>query len=139
MSIALTYRGEVQNGQILIYRPWHEDFAKNVKRLEGKEIILVITRWRRKRTHPQNNYYWGVVIEILSDLFGYEPEETHEALLAQHSRLPGNGPGMPERILRTSRMTTVQFINYIDKIKRWALLEFGVVIPEPNEVHLDNS
>ena len=36
------------------------------------------------RSNPQNRYYWGVIVEILSQEFGLSKNETHELLKSEH-------------------------------------------------------
>lgn len=83
------------------------------------------------RSTPQNRYYWGVVVEILSEHIGFSPEEMHEIL--KHKFLnPFEKMGY-KIYPNTTQLTTVEFKNYIEKIQRWAAQELQCVIPDPNE------
>jgi hypothetical protein len=104
---------------------------------DGQDVDVIIRKPRKHRSSHQNAYYWGVVIDILAKHFGYEPEEMHDALLAElwrdHSRTKN---GMLSPIKRTSSMSTVEFEDYCARVRRWAVQNYGVRIPEPNEVEL---
>ena len=81
------------------------------------------------RSKQQNRYYWGVVLHLLSEHTGHDPEELHEHFLIE---LAPTVDGLKQS-LRTSDMDTAQMTDYIDKIRNFAARE-GVVIPEPNEI-----
>jgi hypothetical protein len=55
-------------------------FRENCLILEGKEGTIVMKRKSNHKTHPQNKYYWAVVIPILADHFGYTSAEMHSAI-----------------------------------------------------------
>lgn len=85
------------------------------------------------RTLPQNKLYWGIYVRILSEHFGYFPEEMHEELKnlfnPKDSKLvPGQRIGGT-----TTRMTRKQFTDYLEQIKFWAMSEHGIDLPESNE------
>ena len=87
------------------------------------------------RSNPQNRYYWGVVVDILSNELGYTPEETHEILrqmfLTNRVMVKDAFFNIPKS---TTILTTVEMENYLTKIREWASISCGISIPEPNEV-----
>jgi len=124
------FYGQVKKGRVVLDRP--DQYLVHVASLEGKLIELTLQKERHIRTLNQNRYYWGVVVEILANHFGYDKDEMHEALkfkfLKRHedSALPTVGS--------TAKLSTVEFGDYIDTVVRWAASEYRVVIPEANEV-----
>lgn len=92
------------------------------------------------RSNPQNRYYWGVVIDILSNELGYTPEEIHEILrqkfLTRKALVKDEEFVIP---ISTTTLTTVEMENYLTKIREWASLYSGIYIPEPNEESYANS
>jgi hypothetical protein len=83
-----------------------------------------------KRTTPQNKLYWGVYIKTLAEFFGMFPDECHENLKLLFNPIdsklvPGGRVGAS-----TTKMTTQDFGEYLDKIKIWALTEYNVTLPE---------
>ncbi len=112
-----------------------EPFRRHLARLgDGTEVYVTVKKITKRgiRSLNQNNYYWGVVIEILSDHTGYLPEEMHEALKQKFLSYE-NFPGLRAN-LTTASLKTHQFEIYLSKIRRWASTDLGVFIPEPNEV-----
>lgn len=106
--------------------------------VSGSHVEIVIRKHRDKRTDLQNQYYWGVVIKILSNHFGYEPEEMHEELKLMFN--PIQSKIDPNRKIggSTTKMNTVEFYvdqdSYVERIARWAASEYGVYIPPPKKM-----
>lgn len=84
----------------------------------------------------QNKYYWGVVLQVLSEWSGHEPEELHDYFKTQFLEecdrdLPG---GTRISVHPSTRALEVEeFSAYVERVKRWAAGE-RVYIPDPNEV-----
>lgn len=123
---------------ILANRKMLADWAKQNK---GKKIKAVFTISLRKRTNPQNAYYWSTVIEYMTNWFrgagyDYDKQDTHETLKAMFNTELIVNPATGEYVKvpkSTTRNTTVEMMEYIDKIVRWAAVFCSVVIPEPNQ------
>lgn len=87
------------------------------------------------RTQKQNALYWPVYVQTCADHFGYFPDEMHEELKlmfnAKDSKLiPGARVGGS-----TTKMTTKEFTEYLEKIQIWALTEHGIELPEMESDH----
>lgn len=127
MNIKPIFYGTALNGKLKIEDK--EGFNTYLASLNGDVQILVEKR-RKQRSLNQNNYYWGVVIPMLADQFGYESEEMHEAL--KYMFLKKGKVELPT-VRSTSSLTTVEFEDYMTRVRRWALQEQQILIPEPNE------
>ena len=77
------------------------------------------------RSNPQNKYYFGVIVDMISQETGNEPEETHELLKLKFLKTMGKQ--------NTTQLDTREFNLYIEKIQRWASITLNMVIPDPNE------
>lgn len=126
------------NGKPILDNP--EAFLMECRKLEGKKGTVSVEEEsnRKPKSNEQFKYYWGVVIPILSDYWGYENDEAHRALSLKF--LIVNEPGKPAFVASTSRnnWTTASWEEYLDKIRRWALEFFNVTIPLPNEVDFES-
>jgi hypothetical protein len=101
-----------------------------------------IERVYRKRSNPQNDYYWGVVIPAFCqgfyDTWG-EPitgEEAHATLKESFNYQLKTNPktGDMMRIARsTASLTTVEFNEYIERCCHLIAEYFGVAVPEPTK------
>jgi hypothetical protein len=126
------FSGKIEKGKLLLDEP--SKYLVLLSSMEGKEIELVLRKRRSQRTLQQNKFYWAVIVEILSHHFGYEKDEMHEALKFKFLRLPTGDGRQLETVMSTTKLTTVGFVNYIDKIVRWAAQDYQIWIPDPGQV-----
>lgn len=89
----------------------------------------------RARSDLQNNYYWGVVIELTRNFCGYSKEEMHDAFGMMFRKMEAVD-GIPT-IRSTTTMSTEEFSEYVENCRRFAAEELRVYIPDPNEVEMD--
>ena len=84
------------------------------------------------QTREQRGYYWAEIIPHISENTGYEPDETHDALLFKYAEITGkrDDNGLL-KIKRTSQMDKEEYSNYIDWTIRFAAAEFGIAIRPP--------
>jgi len=114
------------------------DLPSNYERylitLEGQRVGTETKKFKKKRSLPQNSYYWSVIIDILSREFGYESEEIHLMLREKFLRIYDDKH--PDFVIArsTTKLTTVEFVEYIEKIQRWAAQEHQIYLPDPNEL-----
>lgn len=95
-----------------------------------------IKRDRSNRSGNQNRYYWGVVIQMISDYTGFFPDEVHELLKGKFLKydLVFKSTGQAETISRsTTDLDTYEFEQYLEKCRIYAASEIEIVIPLPNE------
>jgi hypothetical protein len=104
----------------------------------GTEVDLTVKKHTTQRTLPQNAYYFGVVVNILSNYFGYEPEEMHDELKRKFNPVPSKLD--PEKVIggTTTRMSVAEFFtdetSYVNRVRRWAAVEYGIHIPDPTKI-----
>lgn len=110
-----------------------EQFTQAFKPLEDTRVEVTVQKYRKSRSLQQNAYYWGVLIDILANYTGYEPDEMHDALRWQFLRVH-RGNGLPDTVKSTTALTTAEFEEYLEKVRRWAATDHSVYVPEPNEV-----
>lgn len=120
--------GKVENFRLILNEP--EKFKEYLLRLNGKQIQLALEKYKRPRSAAENRYYWGVVIEILGNHFGSLPNEVHDALRWLFLRKDGQLP----TVRSTASLSEPEFLKYLEQIRFWALTEYGIDIPLPNEV-----
>lgn len=120
-----------------------KQFAENLRRLRDGAVLITVERVHATRSVNQNRYYWGVVVELLSDHTGYTPDEIHDVLKAKFipKRLAlsdGNGEIKGEFVIggSTSEMNKLEFGEFITRIREWAADELDVVIPDPDSGRL---
>jgi len=91
------------------------------------------------RSNEQNAYLWGVVYEaIRQQLPGWDADDVHEYCLGEWSgweMLEGFGRRRLRPVRRSSKLTTVEFMDYVAFIQR-TMAEKGIWIPDPNEMRM---
>ena len=101
-----------------------------------KNGFIIVEKLFKQRSVQQNAYYWGVVIYELSGYTGFTSDEMHEALKWQFLRIHSER-GDIDSVKSTTDLSTTEFEDYLEQIRIWAASEFGVVIPEPNEISME--
>lgn len=114
-----------------------EDFNKSLS--DGRYRILIEPYY--KRSTQQNRYYWGLVIPMVAEAFkelGHElsHEETHEFLKSKFNakevvnKDTGEVLNLP---LSTTRLTKMEFSEYIEQIQRFGAMFLNINIPDPGQ------
>ena len=125
------FRGKVDKGALVILSL--ERFNAWVKSLDGKEVEITVRKKRTKRSDQQNRYYWGVIIKLLCDDTGYEPEEMHDSLKAKFLGASEEDEFGLVKIPSTTKLTIDEFVEYTNGVIRWAAEFLKIYIPSPNE------
>jgi ADP-heptose:LPS heptosyltransferase len=114
-----------------------EKLWKILKTLKPKKYDISIKQHRENRSNPQNRYYWGVCLTILSQHTGFTTEEMHEHLknrfLPVFKTLP---TGEQVRISgSTAELDTAKFEEYLETVKQFAIQELDCLIPDPSDIY----
>lgn len=124
----LYFYGNVINNKLILDN--REHFDQIVSSHNGKKVTLTLEEYKKRRSKSQNNYYWGVIVEILRHEFGYSADEMHDALRLKFLKVRGK----IETIRSTTTLTTKEAEEYYSQIRIWASSEMNVNLPEPNEI-----
>ena len=92
----------------------------------------------KNRSNPQNKYYWGVIVQTLSDELGYTRNEIHDLIKYRFLSTPDivkgrTGQVMLQRTKSTTELDTKSFESLMSEIREWASIELGIYLQEPNE------
>jgi hypothetical protein len=111
-----------------------EAFLAAMSRYKRSTIVgVIIKEYRKIRTKKQNAYYWSTIVPMVAEHLGYTEKEAHETLKFEF--LSSYDPKTCLRKIRsTTELTTLEFIEYNEWIKRWAAVFLGLVIPDPRQV-----
>ena len=126
--MTLKFRATIENGKFNFSEP--SKFRDHVAKFSGQEIAVSVTKWRKPRSDNQNSYYWGCVIELLSEHSGYTPDEMHEAL--KQLFLTDKTLQIP-KVKSTTDLNTLEFEEFLSKVRIWASVELQCNIPLPRE------
>jgi hypothetical protein len=101
-------------------------------------LEIIIRPAKKRVTSDQRRYYFGVVIPILSEYFGYDKDEAHEALKAEFNPVPSKINPAQQIGGSTVDLSATEFFGdetaYVNRIVRWAAVEHGIDIPAPDEI-----
>ncbi|MCR4307535.1 MAG: hypothetical protein NUV80_03170 [Candidatus Berkelbacteria bacterium] len=125
------FQGTITKGQLRA----GVDYYKWLSTLEGQAVEIVVRKKRKQRSIPQNKFYWGIIVEMLSDFTGYNREEMHEALKQKFLGAEPDAHGLV-KIKSTTVLTTDEFVNYTNRVVMWAAQSLGVYIPPPGSIDL---
>jgi hypothetical protein len=109
---------------------------------------IEIAELKSQRSVRANAYYWGVVVEMISNVTGYEPEEVHEYLCGTRfgwrdkrvPKTPRNPSGLESVPVRTtttnasgrrSVLKVLEFMEFTEFARRLAATKLNLVIPDP--------
>ena len=110
------------------------EYAKRLLQETSKPIIITVSKQKRQRSIQANRYYWGVVLKIIGDELGYFPEDTHKIFATMFLKEVFKvGDQSIESYKSTTKLSTVQFEEYLSNIRMFASSELGILIPLPNE------
>ena len=93
----------------------------------------------KSRTDPQNRYYWGCVVQTISDELGYTKEEVHEIVkrLFFSDVKEAIGKDGSRVLLSYSKSTTLsdtkEWEEKMSEIREWASMKLGIYIMSPDE------
>ena len=133
----LTFNGTVSaDGKIQVAKSFREDVGRV---FAGKKISVSVTRKKSKRSNRQNSYYWAVVVvmirERVRELTGelWTNESIHDWLKVKFNSKEVIFNDVVEIIPMSSAGLMVgQFMDYLAKIRTWAMDVLDLDIPEPN-------
>jgi hypothetical protein len=132
MKITPKFSGTAKSGKVVYDNK--ESFDRYLMTLEGKKVNIVVAEFKKNRSLNQNRYYWGVVIKVLSDETGYEKEEMHTYLADKFLGFYTDVYGKTLKVIpTTSSLKTMEFEEYLSKIRIFASKELSIYIPDPNE------
>jgi len=102
---------------------------------KNKPVSVIIKIQSKDRSNNQNGYYWGCVIELIANHCGYRQSWEREELHGELKRLFLPKHGRLQITRSTSDLNTVEFEEYLSKIRQWASEYLSLYIPLPNEVN----
>jgi hypothetical protein len=129
---------DISNRKIINMNELKEFFNKMK---DGKHLLT--EKDYRKRSLPQNAYYWAVMVPLVRrGLYdaGYDEvrtdDDAHEVIKHVHlrKRIVSKQTGDVIDIAgRTSKLTIPEFNQFIEAVCKWSAEFLNVVIPSPHE------
>lgn len=118
------------------------------RNLRGKHRVTVVKQ-RRRRSDAQNRYMWGVAIPYVASgiqkAYGeaISSEEVHEYLkntfLGGRTMINKKTGEMIVIPASSAKLSTTEFMEYIERIAKFAAESLSVAIPFPNEEEISSA
>jgi hypothetical protein len=130
---------EVKNGSLTRNRNLIKDA---IATFEGKQVVIKIEKFKKKRSTQQNRFYYGVIIPIVQNCLkeaGHimTNESTHDLIklkFLKETLFVNETTGeVIERIKSTTELSTSQFMDLLAEINNFTFEYFGVILPSPND------
>ncbi len=101
---------------------------------EGVDLELTVAKKRKNRSIPQNSWYWGAILPVISRETGHTCEELHE--IFKRMFLPRKMVVYKDKEIQlpgtTTECDTLSFSTFIEHVRAEAA-SMGITIPEPGE------
>jgi len=81
----------------------------------------------------QNGYYWAVVVADIAAHTGHTPQEIHEEMKILHNPVASEFSPEITKGGSTEALNTIEFEEYVERVRVWAATDLDLVIPLPNE------
>ncbi len=112
---------------------------KFLKAHGNHSIRITIELFGNHRSTPQNRYYWGVLVFMIKERFkelGHDlsSDNVHDFLKKEfnYTEVLTNNDYFLKVPQSTSNMSTVSFIEYVEKIRFFAAHVLEIDIPDPD-------
>ena len=115
----MKFAGKIKNGKLTLDD--NLGFKDYLYLIEG-DVHLEIKVAEKVRS-PQQNAYYRVIIRILSKELGYTEQEMHETIKKKYD------------IESTKQLSMEEFTELLEQIKRWAVIDMGIVLPNARQPH----
>lgn len=129
----MTFVGDVQGGKL--ESDVRIQIADYLRTFDGRKVEVTVKQFRNTRSWRQNRYYWGVVVALIAEHCGYDPQDMHEALAMKFLRIEDCPVTGAPRRKRTPKTDTKEFAEYVDACIRLGA-ELGVYIPDANDARV---
>jgi len=120
----------------------HRQLGDELRKLKEGEFVVSVKKNRPVRSLSANKYYHAI-LNIICIHSGqgtgdqnFDHDELHEILKKKfNSRIVRFSKGGSEIVGQsTSDLDTKEFASYVNQVKKWAKDEFGIGIPEPQDL-----
>ena len=118
----MKFAGKIKNGKLTLDD--NLGFRDYLRLIEGNVHLEI--KLAEKVRSPQQNAYYRVIIRILAKELGYTEQEMHETIKEKYD------------VESTKQLDMKEFTELIETIKRWAVIDMGIVLPNAKQSHLES-
>lgn len=113
----------------------HKALGAELRKLPDGEYCIEVKKNRPIRSMKANKYYFAI-LKIIGTATGHTHEELHEIMKLKFNSDLIHFPKSGSQIIgkTTSDLDTAEFAAYINRVKKFSIEEFGLIIPEPKDL-----
>lgn len=135
------FRGQVTGGRWAWDGGERERFAAMLSTMTDGPYLLSLSH--PTRSQRANAYYWSVVLGAIAEHTGYTADDVHDAMCQQFlsndlKRVEFYNAHSQDVLRvavdtrRSSKRTTVEFYEFVERVRAWAGEFLGLTIPDPD-------
>lgn len=126
----LTHRGNIKDGKLVLNNPkW---FKGMLQMYSDADVVVTLERKKNSKSKEQQGYYWGIILQYISEYTGQSPEDLHDIFKAKYLRRKKLWRGADMvTIGSTSRLSANEMSEFMQNV----ILEgneLGIEIPPPD-------
>lgn len=113
----------------------HKELGQKMQELPEGDYVVEIKKNRAIRSLNANKYYHAILNIIAIDT-GHTHSELHEAMKLKFNCSVIFFPKGGSQVVgnSTSNLDTQEFSGFVNRVKQWAMDEFGITIPEAKDI-----
>ncbi len=138
MAIEWRYKfhGYVDGGKFHFKEREKDAWDRIVKQLFNQDVEIILQQPEKDRSDQQRKYYYGVIVKRLCEVSGYDKDDMNEILAKRCLSFEiSMKDGCVETFYRRpSSLNTKETELFHEKCRQFAMSEYQVYIPLPNEV-----
>lgn len=100
--------------------------------VKAKDWEYVLKPYKKTRSNDQNKYYRAILAKVEEET-GMDKDEIHEKMRMKFLLQQSDNPKHLPYLKSTSKLTTGEFVEYIEKVKYFFAELLGMVIPSAEE------
>jgi hypothetical protein len=120
-----------------------QQIAEKLPYFNGKRVKITIEKLSAKRSNQQNSYLHLILTIFSNELIDYTGDDTWDLesvknmckakFLSEDVVNKETGEVVGRKIKKTSQCNKLELAEFIDKVQRYAMQEFGIYLPTANE------
>ena len=128
-----SHQGQIKGGKLVLNNPkWVRGM---LQQYDDAPVVMVIERKKRSKSKEQTGYYWGVVLQYISEHTGHSPEDLHDIFKAKYLRRRKRWRGQEMTVLgSTNQLSTNEMAEYITNVIVEAN-ELGIEVPPADPLY----
>lgn len=136
MTRQLTLQAQVKDSTLQLSGDQRERMARFIAKHEDKFMTMTLRQSGKPRSISENNYYHGVVVDMIVQETKQDHESVHEFLRMKFlpRKLVELGDDAFMVATSTTQLNTLEFEDYLTDCRQWALDFLNITIPLPNQL-----